>query len=163
MQEEIVHPFTINSVTYTRAGGAYGWAGEFSIKMAHVTIDELSETFTYNYEPGSLQEVVFIDSLPLYGEPGSTLTIEFDEPFWYNGTDNLLIDIYYPQGMVEAAVYNWEAGLSRCLVDMFPPSGSSSAEGELCSKLPYMVFEGEMSLAGITFGGIKIVLGGTDE
>jgi len=161
LQEDIGCAFTINSITYTRVAGAYGWAGDFSIKMAHVTIDELSSTFTDNYEPGSLQEVVFIDSLPLSGDFGSTLTIEFNEPFWYNGTDNLLIDIYYPLGTVEAAVYNWEAGPSRCLLNMFLPSGSPSAEGELYSKLPYMVLEGEMSLAGMTFGGIKVILGGT--
>lgn len=162
MQEDIGFPFIINSITYKRAGGAYGWAGDFSIKMAHVSIDELSETFSNNYEPGSLQEVVFIDSLPLYGAPGSTLTIEFDEPFYYNGTDNLLIDIYYPLGMVEAAVYNWEAGPSRCVMDMFTPYGSAGSTGELVSKLPYMILEGELELAGLTFGRIKLILGGNE-
>ncbi|MFO7625664.1 MAG: hypothetical protein R6V62_00230 [Candidatus Fermentibacteraceae bacterium] len=102
LQEDIGFPCTIESITYVRPNGGYGWAGDFSMKMAHVTIDELSETFTDNVAPGTPEEVVFIDSLPLYGGAGSTLTIQFDQPFSCNGTDNLLIDIVYPNGMVEA-------------------------------------------------------------
>jgi len=132
------------------------------MKMAHVTIDELSETFADNVAPGALQEVVFIDSLRLYGEVGSTLTIQFDQPFYYNGTDNLLIDIHYPDGMVEASAYNWEAGPARSVYCLFPPSGSANPTGELSSKLPYMILECEFGLEAGTFGSIKIILGGAD-
>jgi len=127
-----------------------------------VTIDELSQTFSDNCDPDALQEVVFIDSLPLYGLPESSLTIEFDQPFHYNGTDNLLIDIYYPHGMVEAAVYNWEAGPARSVVCMFSPYGSAGPTGELTTRVPCMILGGELELAGITFGGIKLMLGGTN-
>lgn len=132
------------------------------MKMAHVTIDELSETFTDNVAPGTLEEVVFIDSLPLYGGVGSTLTIQFDQPFSYNGTDNLLIDIVYPNGMVEAGVYNWEAGPARNLYCLFPPGGSPDPAGELSDMVPYMILECDMGLETCTFGHIKIILGEAD-
>ena len=159
MQEDIGFAMEISSITYVRPYSSSGWAGSFSMKMAHVTIDQLSETFADNYEPGSLQEVVFIDSLPLAGASGSTLTINFDQPFWYNGVDNLLIDIYYPDGWACAAVHNWEAGPARSLVNMFLQSGSPGTTGELCSKVPYMILEGELELMGMTFAGIKVELG----
>jgi len=152
----------MNSITYVRPNGGYGWACDFSMKMAHVTIDELSETFADNFTPGTLQTVVFIDSLPLYGGAGSTMTIQFDQPFLYNGTDNLLIDIHYPDGMVEAGVYNWEAGPARNLHCLFPPGGSPDPTGELSNMVPYMILECEMGLEACTFGGIKIILGGAD-
>lgn len=159
MQEDIGFAMEIGSITYVRPYSCGGWAGSFSMKMAHVAIDQLSETFADNYEPGSLQEVVFIDSLPLAGASGSTLTITFDQPFWYNGVDNLLIDICYPDGWACAGVHNWEAGPARSLVDLFPYSGSAGATGELFTKVPYMILEGELELMGMTFGGIKVELG----
>ncbi len=159
MQEDIGFAMEIGSITYVRPNSCSGWAGDFSMKMAHVTIDQLSETFADNYAPGALQEVVFIDSLPLGGASGSSLTIEFDQPFWYNGSDNLLIDIYYPQGWSCAAVHNWEAGPARSLVDLFPYYGSPGSTGDLYNLVPYMVLEGELELMGMTFGGIKVELG----
>jgi len=162
LQEDIGFPLTIESITYVRPNGGYGWAGDFSMKMAHVAIDELSETFADNCAPGTLQEVVFIDSLPLFGGAGSTLTIQFDQPFFYNGTDNLLIDIHYPDGMVEAGVYNWEAGPARSLISLFPPGGSPDPSGELSDMVPYMILDCEMALEGCTFGRIKVILGEAD-
>jgi hypothetical protein len=161
-QEDIGFPCTIESITYVRPNGGYGWAGGFSMKMAHVSIDELSETFADNFTPGTLEEVAFIDSLPLYGGAGSQLTIQFDQPFYYNGTDNLLIDIHYPDGMVEAGVYNWTAGPARNVCSIFPPGGSPDPSGDLSNMVPYMILECEMALGACTFGHIKIILGGAD-
>lgn len=124
------------------------------MKMAHVTIDELSQTFADNYVPGSLEEVVHIDSLSLIAPP-SMLTIEFDQPFQYNGTDNLLIDIWYTEGYSEAAVYNWEAGPARCVYDLFLSQGSAGPTGVLSSELPYMILRGRWGLNHIPSGGLR--------
>ena len=163
MQEEIGFPFTIRSITYSRNSGGYGWAGNFSMKMCHVTIDELSSTFTDNYIEGSLIEVVCIDSLSLNAGCGEPLEIVFDQPFHYNGEDNLLIDIYYDQGFCESSVFNWEASPARSVCTfIFPPGSTPSQTGTLSSMMPYMIIEGEMELAGMTFAGIKVVLGSAE-
>ena len=59
----------------------------------------LSETFSENYPPGALVEVFYRDSLNITDGGGATeLVVELDTSFFYNGVDNLLIDLYYPDG-----------------------------------------------------------------
>jgi len=64
--------------------------------------------------------------------------------------------------MVEAGVYNWEAGPARNLCSLFPPGGSPDPSGELSDMVPYMILDCEMALEGCTFGRIKVILGGAD-
>ena len=162
LQEEIGTQMSIGSLTFVEGYDSYSTAAlNFSISMAHVTISELSETFADNYEPGSLVEVCFLDTLNLTGVLGDEISIQFDTPFYYNGTDNLLIDIDYSDGSTSSYVYNWFAGQNRCLADYYSPGGSSGATGNLYQSIPYMIFEPPDDLNRDTFGGIKVILGGT--
>lgn len=162
LQEEIGSAFTIGSIKYVYSHQDPSYANAFSVSMAHVDADVLTDTFTQNYQPGALMEVYHTDSLPLSGGIGDELVIELDTPFSYNGQDNLLIDIYYPEGNCYTQVYNWEAGTDRSLVDMFLPGGSGSNSGYLGDWVPYMILETPLSLQQSTFGAVKAVLGGMD-
>lgn len=162
MQEELGQPFCISNITYVSCcPESNSYVYDFQMSMAHVDIQQLSEVFEENYEPGTLQQVFFTDSLYLCNGYENELTIELDNPFYYNGVDNLLIDIYYPDGYCYSQVYNWEAGPSRALCRYSLPSGGGGPTGDLFGHLPYMIIEGELELAGMTFGGIKAILGGT--
>lgn len=164
MQEDIGSAFEIGSVSYVFAYTdiVTAYAKDFTLSMAHVENDQLTDTFSENYQAGSLLEVFHIDSLYLENGYGNELVLELDTPFQYNGQDNLLIDIYYPEGNVYSRVYNWEAGTDRSLVDMFLPGGSGGNSGYLGDWVPYMILETPLSLQQSTFGGVKVILGGTD-
>jgi len=161
LQEDIGTAFEISSIAYV-----FTWPEEisyvtdFTLSMANVENDQLTETFAENYAQGTLVEVYYTDSLFLENGYGTELVLELDAPFFYNGQDNLLIDIYYPSGQCYSLVYNWEAGTARSLSYLFPPGGSPSTTGYLFEWVPYMVFEGTQSLEQNTFGAVKVILGG---
>ena len=162
MQEEISTAFTISSITFVFAWPDVipSYVEEFTMSMALVESDQLTDTFSENYAPGTLVEVYYTDSLYLEGGVGTEFILELDTPFFYNGQDNLLIDFYYPDGECWTKVYNWEAGTARCLRYLFMPGGSGSSTGYLYECVPYMVFEGTANLGQSTFGAIKAILGG---
>ena len=165
LQEDIGSAFEISSVSYvfSYSEGGTIYVKDFTLSLAHVENDQLTEIFSANYQPGSLVEVCHIDSLYLENGYGNELVLELDTPFQYNGQDNLLVDIYYPEGNCYSNVYNWEAGSNRSLVDLFMPGGSGSNSGYLGNWLPYMVLGGTQSLDQCTFGAIKIELGTLQE
>ena len=164
LQEDIETAFQINSIKYV-----FCWPEETSyvkditICMALVECDQLTNTFSENYAPGSLVEVYYNDSLYLENGYGNELILELDTPFFYNGQDNLLIDIYYPDGECWSRVYNWEAGTARCLRYSFMPGGSGSSTGYLFEWVPYMVLEGMEALDQSTFGAVKVIQGGIEH
>ncbi len=164
MQEDIGTAFQISELSFV-IHHSYGesYVNEFTLSMAHVESDQLTETFTANYQPASLVEVYYTDSLDLSGENGDEICLELITPFQYNGQDNLLIDINYPDGNCWTAAYMWEAGSARCLTAMFLPGGSAGSTGDLVNWVPYMVLEGTQSLYQSTFGAIKIEFGCIQE
>ncbi len=166
MQEDIGTAFEISEITFVidHSSGA-SYVNEFTLSLAHVESDQLTNTFTANYQTASLVEVYYTDSLDLSGENGDEICLELQTPFQYNGQDNLLLDINYPDGSCWTAAYMWEAGSARCLTGMFLPGGSAGSTGDLFDSVPYMILEGTESLDQCTFGAIKIELGGmgTDQ
>ncbi len=164
MQEDIETAFEISSITFVFAWPEENsYVTDFSLSMANVEIDQLTETFAENYAQGTIVEVYHNDSLHLENGYGNELVLELDTPFFYNGQSNLLIDIYYPDGQCWSRVYNWEAGTARCLRYLFMPGGSCSSTGYLFEWVPYMIFEGTQSLEQNTFGAVKVILGGSGD
>ena len=160
MQEDIGSAFQISAVAFAiDYGTPDSYVEDFTLSMAHVESDQLTETFTANYQSGSLMEVYHTDSLSVSGESGDELFLELHTPFQYNGQDNLLIDIFYPEGNCYSIVFNWVAGPARSLSDTFLPGGSAGSIGDLLDWVPYMVFEGIESLEQNTFGAIKVEFG----
>jgi hypothetical protein len=165
LQEDIETAFEISSITFELpADMLASYAKEFSLSMAAVEIDVLSETFSENYLPGSLVEVFYSDSLFLTdGTAATELVLELDTPFFYNGTNNLLIDIYYPDGSCWCGNYGWQAGTARCVYDKFYPGTGAGPTGLLSDWIPYMVLEGTQSLEQTTFAAVKIIIGGFED
>jgi len=160
LQEDIETAFEISSIAFEIPYNvSMSCVKEFYLSMATVENDYLVETFSENYMPGSLVEVYYSDSLVLSEGPAAKLVLELDTPFFYNGEDNLLIDIYYPQGSCWCSNYGWQAGTARCVYDFFYPGGSGNPTGQTSDWLPYMVLEGTQSLEQSTFAAIKVMIG----
>jgi hypothetical protein len=68
----------------------------YTLKFAHTTVSQLSLTFTDNYTSGSPVTVVNDGTFTIpEGVPADTyIWIPFPGTFTYNGSDNLLIDLY---------------------------------------------------------------------
>ena len=100
MQEDIETAFEISSITLDiPSDRMVSYAKEFSLSMANVEDEVLSETFSENYPPGALVEVFYRDSLNTTDGGATELVTELDTSFFYNGVDNLLIGLLcYPDG-----------------------------------------------------------------
>jgi len=161
LAEEIGTPMSISSVTFTSSYvESNSYVLDFTLSMALVEADELSNQFDENYTPGSLVTVLSADSLDLGIPVGDELTLDLDEPFYYDGQSNLLLDIYYPDGFCYYSVWCWTAGEGRSLSRMFVPGtemGSLEDPGYLFEDVPYMVLGGELGLESCTFGRIKAI------
>ena len=123
--------------------------------MALTELDELTNTFSNNYTPGTRIEVAHLDTLDLSGAIGEWVTIEFDTPFGYPGSQNLLIEMVAVGYGCYSEVYNWDSNANRSLYyyDVSSPTGWFS------EFVPYMMLEGDLCLTPGTFGMIKVEIG----
>ena len=162
LSEEMPGPMWIGGISWVLWAGESGsHAEDFSVWMAHTPLDELTDVFTSNYPPGSLVLTAVVDSLCISGPQGTLVTVELDEPFHYNGTDNLLIETDYGGTAVYASDWGWDSGSNRGLTAFYNGSGSGPS-GYLEENIPYMVLTSPEAFGTATFGGIKVLLGGDE-
>ena len=84
------------SVEYAAVEAADITCADVTIKMGHTTLGSLGTTFANNVEQGagSVQTVLTNASLVFPAGPiGDWVEIPLDTPFYYNGVDNLVVDI----------------------------------------------------------------------
>ena len=99
LADDIGTAITISSIIFVSSySESLNYVLDFTLSLAPTESQSLSTVFSENYEPGTLIEVFQIDSLDLAMSVGGSLIIEFDTPYFYDGQDNLLLDIYYPDG-----------------------------------------------------------------
>ena len=123
----------------------------FKIYMGLCASDELGKEFEQNYIPGSKQLVFSMDDGWIYSNGvAEWFDLQLDTPFWYNGTDNLLIDFAWTWGDVDIYVYAWDSGSQR---SMYAPAGS--ATGYTDSTVIHMSLQGTLGLESSTFAHIK--------
>ncbi len=66
---------------------------DLRIYLCHATVSDLTTTYSSNYKTGHQPlKVMDLTSLDLDGASGSWLEFDIDDTFYYNGTDNLLIE-----------------------------------------------------------------------
>lgn len=130
----------------------HGTFNDMAVYMGLCDSDQLGTTFDDNYIPGTR-------ILVLSGSPYTTQTVGvnewfdfvFDTPFWYNGQDNLLIEIEWSSGAGSLYSWNWDGGTNR---SMYAGYGMSTASS-LGSKVPNLRLNGTLSLTNSTFAQIK--------
>ncbi len=81
--------------------------------------------------------------------------IDLDTPFYYDGSENLIVEIQWDNGTEDNSYYNieWNAGPDRCIYQQKEPDIKSYY------GVPHMFLVGDLALEGNTFAGIKVELG----
>jgi len=127
----------------------------FSIYLGLCADDQLSNSsYDGNYIAGTKTLVYSTDPL-FVNQADEWAEIILDEPYWYNGTDNLIIEIQWDNATHDNSYYNheWLAGDNRCIFTQ------SSTDILSYNMLPHMILAGSLSLENSTFAGIKVELG----
>lgn len=127
----------------------------FTLHLGYCSSDELGMSFEDNYISGTKTLVFSAD--PLVMSPGGDnwSTITLDSPFWYSGTDNLIIEVQWENQSIANSYYcgRWDSGQNRTLYQQNTP------DNYLSVFVLHMLLEGTESLDQTTFGRIKIELG----
>ncbi len=129
---------------------------EFSLLLGYTDLDELSPRFNDNWS--ILPEEVFSDpQLELTGVSGGQwILFEFSDPFMYDGTSNLLLELSWdgPVDPPDSKIYsmNWDNTVNTSLIGFSP----DSATGYVTTLTPNLLFvTSEAALETQTFAGIK--------
>ena len=85
---------------------------------------------------------------------GERAAIVLDEPYWYNGQDNLIIEVEWAGGSGSFYTYKWDTGSARCVVGAYPGVTSGSVQ----NSMSQLMLTGTLELGTATFGAVKTVL-----
>ena len=148
------------SVRATAASDTYGSYENFVLLMGHTSLSDLTATFDNNWATSGTG--VFADAnLEITGSSVDQW-VEFvlDEPFAYDGSSNLLMEIVWdgpdpePPTRGEGSIYTWcwIASSNRTVTSNFS-SSSTGTPGTICQMLK--VDYNDQALDQMTFAGIK--------
>lgn len=136
----------------------YATCEGFTMYLGYCADDTLDLDFDSNWIPGTKTLVYSADPLEITTSgPGQWVTLELDQPFWYNGEDNLLIDCQWNNAAGDNSFYtaHWISGDNTMVYEHNTP-GYVHARTPL---VPYMTLSGSLGFESETFGGIKVLLG----
>ena len=156
LDEELDGPMTIDALSWHwAAGGSAASFGDLEIILGHTDLENLGVDFDDNYLPGS-DVVVYSESYTeLRVGPDGWITLDLENGFDYNGTDNLVMEIRWSSGSGSLYTYRWETGGDRCLRG----DGPSSTHGTLVTQMCQFRIETPLALDQRTFGSIKAEFG----
>jgi hypothetical protein len=156
LDSEIGTAMTIENLLWKRSpmGVDHGSYTNFKIYMGYTTLDALGTNFEDNYAPSSKTLVFSRSTYTLSSlDPNQWFTTALDTPFFYNGSNNLLIDIEWtatPDSQ-SVYVYNWTGADGRSV--FCSPDGQQT--GVLDSTVPHWILGGTNDLENETFASIK--------
>ena len=154
LASEIGDAINIDSFSWKRAvsGDPQGTFYDMKVYMGLCSSDELGSTFDDNYISGTRIQVLSASpyTSPTVG-PNEWFEFVFDTPFWYNGQDNLLIEVEWSSGAGSLYTMHWNAGTNRSMYALY---GGATALS-LRSTAPNLRLDGTLSLENSTFGRIK--------
>lgn len=160
LADEIGDAITISSLAWQRApsGSDQGHYYDVEVRMGLCASDQLVSTFADNWITGTETLVYSADTLDLAAGSNEWEPIILDEPYWYNGEDNLLIDIQWASANTSYSFYTWrwETGAIRSV----RATNLSSPTGIISTQMSELMISGALVLDQLTFGGIKSLFGG---
>ncbi len=157
LDSEMGNAMDILSIAWQRAasGSSEGHYYGVEIHMGLCADDELGATFDDNWIPGTRTLVFAADTLDLSGNANDWSAVTLDNPFWYGGEQNLLIDLQWTSANTAYSFYTWrwDTGAVRCVkaISLAAPTGV------LSTQISELMFSGDFSLSQSTFGEIKTV------
>jgi len=155
LSSEMTGAMTIGSIAWQRGGSSgsdTGYYNNFKLYMGLASSDQLSDNFLDNYVPGTRALVYETPTQTMSAAPDQWMTIALDTPFWYNGTDNLIVELIWSGGSNMFFTYKWNTGASRALEN---DSDIHAPTGVLGQNLSEVMFDGPHSLTPYSFGAIK--------
>jgi hypothetical protein len=131
---------------------------DVEIHLGLCATDQLTPYFDANYIAGTKTLCFQVDSLDFDVEADEWFSVTLDDPYYYNGENNLLIEIFHNPCSGGIYCWNWNTGPNRSVGSYGPPG---SMAGVLSNYIPYMMLSGTEVLEHMTFGSIKILWGRT--
>ena len=156
LEEELDGPMDIESISWywLPIEEDFATCEGFELHLGYRTSDQLGDDFESNYNPGSRTLVYSDDSLYVTPGSGNWTTLTLSTPFHYNGSDNLVIEVEWDNGVEDNSYYcgQWEAGSNRCL------KSEDGGPALLYEWVTHMIITGTLGLDTGTFGEVKTVL-----
>jgi len=160
LAEEMQGPGDISAISFKRhsSGGpeAGGTFSDFEIRFALTDADMLSSTFDANYLDWSMETVYYRDTVEFSAAPDQWLSIDLDQPYWYSGGRNLVIEVLWSAGTSSGdCIYTWQwnSGTLRCI-----HGGYDSATGSMTALVPHILLSCDLALEQTSFAQIKYCL-----
>lgn len=155
LDSEIGTAMEITSIAWQRApsGNDQGHYYDVKIYVGLCASDQLGASFENNWIPGTKTLVFAADQLDLSAGANEWEPIEFDDPYWYNGQQNLLIEVSWASANPSYSFYTWqwETGAARAVY----ATNLGSATGILSTKMSMLQLAGTLELDAATFGCVK--------
>lgn len=155
LESDINSAILIESISWIRAVGGepHAFFEDMAIYMGSTEIDELTLVYEDNYTPGT--RTLVLDAPPSYAvealNPNDWFTITLDTPYWYDGVNNLIIEIEWSSGLGSLYTWHWDSGSPRKVIGAY---GASSGD-YVDSTVPNIKLNGTLSLEDSTWSSIK--------
>lgn len=156
--DEIGDAIEVTSIGWHRASGGTPTAAfnKFRIYMGYCPNDVLGTNFLDNYIEGTRTEVHYSNSITVAEGTEEWFYIDLDTPFWYDGTQNLILEVVWDSG--SGSVHNYFFNTEG--MPMRLKSAEPDAEtGFLSSLRCQFMLLGTEQLENGTFASIKVLLG----
>jgi len=154
LASELGDAIEIESLSWNRfpSGDPMATFNDCKIYMGLCSSNELGTTFDDNYISGTRTLVLSSSSFATTPVgPNEWFDTVLDTPYWYNGTDNLIIEVEWSSGSGSLYSWNWNGGSNRSLIGVY----GQSTGLELSTNVPNLRFNGTLSLTNSTFARIK--------
>jgi hypothetical protein len=153
--EELGSAIEIESLSFQVFSGSKVHLGGLQIYLGLTNLTELGKNFEANYTSGTKTLVYNHGDMWLNaGSPGEWFTIDLDNSYWYNGTDNLIIEFGWPSGDEAIYVWGWTGDVNRSVYGLYGETTGSVSKESILMRL-----NGTLALEAATFGAIKATLG----
>ena len=148
---EIAQPMTINRIGFKASFSGDGTSYDIQIHAGITDFQAVVPVFDENYISGSRQLVFQADSIVLSAQAGDWFFVEFDEPFFYDGQHNLVLEFESENDNYDLYTFAWQTNESRTLV-----SYGGSASGDEVNVCNHMILSDDVqNLHACTWGSVK--------
>lgn len=153
LDDEINDAISISKIHFKRgpAGEPNTLLNDFKIYMGLCAVDSLGMNFDDNFVSGTKTLVYSANPFTVNVGVDEWFEIVLDTPYYYDYTDNLLVEVEWSSGEYSLYTWQWEGQGTRALRGDY---GAGTANEPL-DDVPHLILEGELSLDQSTFGSIK--------
>lgn len=154
LASEINSAILIDRISFQRSVGGepMGTFNDFKVYMGVSGSDQLSLDYQANYIDGTRIQVLAGDPyVNGAASPNTWFDVVLDTPYWYNGQDNLIIEVEWSSGAGSLYTWQWNGGSDRSVIGEYGASTGAYTE----SLVPHLILNGTLSLESTTFGAIK--------